>query len=60
MRTISSLAELIGSDYGDKFDEKGKGMLQLLKNTIGRMNKQIDNLMNNSKLRDQVKQKAEE
>ena len=60
MRTISSLVELIGSDYGDKFDEKGKGMLQLLKNTIGRMNKQIDNLMNNSKLRDQVKQKAEE
>ena len=60
MRAISSLAELIGSDYGDKFDEKGKGILELLKNTIGRVNKQIDNFMNHSRLRDMVEKKAEE
>ena len=60
LRALGSLAEFLIAYYGDKLDEKGKNMLLLIKKNVGRMKRKIDNLMNDSRCKHMVEEKAED
>lgn len=50
LRAIGSLADWIAADYGDKFDEAGKELLQLLTSRVRRMDGLIDGILQYSRV----------
>ncbi|MFQ5637330.1 MAG: ATP-binding protein [bacterium] len=50
LRAISSLSEWIVSDYRDKFDEKGREHLELLKGRVKRMHDLIEGILQYSRV----------
>jgi PAS domain-containing protein len=49
LRAITSLAEWIAADYGDKLDEDGREQLELLKNRTRRMHNLIESILTYSR-----------
>ncbi len=50
LRAIGSLADWIATDYGDKFDQAGKELLQLLTSRVRRMDGLIDGILQYSRV----------
>jgi signal transduction histidine kinase/methyl-accepting chemotaxis protein len=50
LRGIGTLADWIGSDYADKFDETGREQLGLLKGRVTRMSDLIDSILHYSEI----------
>jgi len=50
LRGIGTLADWIGSDYADKFDEAGREQLGLLKGRVSRMSELIDSILHYSEI----------
>lgn len=51
LRAIGTLADWILTDYGDKFDEKGRQEVDLLVKRVKRMDKVIDSILQYSEVR---------
>ena len=50
LRAITSLAQWLAADYGDKLDEDGKEQLELLKNRTRRMHNLIEGILTYSRI----------
>ncbi|MBN2019468.1 MAG: HAMP domain-containing protein [Sedimentisphaerales bacterium] len=50
VRGISTLADWIANDYGDKFDEHGREQIRLLKKRVVRIDKLIEGMLQFSKI----------
>ncbi|MEA3324493.1 MAG: ATP-binding protein [Euryarchaeota archaeon] len=50
LRAITSLAEWLAADYGDKLDEGGREQLELLKNRTRRMHNLIESILTYSRI----------
>ncbi|HDN65672.1 MAG TPA: PAS domain-containing sensor histidine kinase [Methanosarcinales archaeon] len=50
LRAITSLAEWLAADYGDKLDEDGREQLELLKNRTRRMHNLIESILTYSRI----------
>lgn len=50
LRAITSLAEWLAADYGDKLDEDGREKLELLKNRTRRMHNLIESILTYSRI----------
>lgn len=50
LRAITSLAEWLAADYGDKLDDSGREQLELLKNRTRRMHNLIESILTYSRI----------
>ena len=59
LRAITSLAEWLADDYGDKLDEDGREQLELLKNRTRRMHNLIEGILTYSRIGRSKEEKEE-
>ena len=59
LRGIGTLAELLVTDYADKFDDEGKKSVHMLMNRLNRMYRQIDDILKYSEIGRVVVKKSE-
>ena len=59
LRAITSLAEWLAADYGDKLDEDGREQLELLKNRTRRMHNLIESILTYSRIGRSKEEKEE-
>ncbi|MEA3281227.1 MAG: histidine kinase dimerization/phospho-acceptor domain-containing protein [Euryarchaeota archaeon] len=50
LRAITSLAQWLAADYGDKLDDDGREQLELLKNITRRMHNSIESILTYSRI----------
>ena len=59
LRAITSLAEWLAADYGDKLDDAGREQLELLKNRTRRMHNLIESILTYSRIGRSKEEKEE-